>query len=148
MGHALQECWRVLKPSGGLLDIRPRVSGPSIEILANDQSKVAGPIDDWADLPDDEAADKAIAEAARRGDFVKEFERTFKIAYYWETIGDMQNYIDVRWSDSVRLPDQTLANVTRLMEEAGDPAQIRILLDLFVARYRKPSEQSPSLTSR
>jgi hypothetical protein len=137
MVHALQECRRVLKASGGLIDIRPLANDPAVEILTDSQVLIGGQVDDSAGVPDDEAANQAIGDAARRGDFVMEEQQSFELAYYWERIDQMKAYFDERWGDSATVPTSTLENAARLISEATGPTRIRVRLDMLISRYSR-----------
>jgi len=137
MVHALKESWRVLKQAGWLIDLRPYSLNPPVEVIVNDTVHIAGPIDGSAGVPDDEAADKAIKAVIKDGMYSKSAEGSFKFAYYWDSLKQMTDYIEERWSDYNRLPEETLEKAGKLASDHQGVLQIRIQSNLKIRRYKK-----------
>ncbi len=137
MVHALEESWRVLASQGLLIDIRPFSSRPMVELLSVQAVYQAGRIDDSPGLPTDLAADEAVEEMVRRGFFSRLGRARFSLAYYWETLQDMQAYITERWSDSAHLPEEVLASAHTHLAETREPVRFRVQLDMLIGRYQK-----------
>jgi hypothetical protein len=136
MVHALEECWRVLVPDGQLIDIRPRATNPNVELVLNKSVRIAGQLDDSAGEIDYEAADRAMATLVSRGRFAKQGERRFAFAYYWQTPGQMQDFIDETWSGYVVLSPQVVQRAVALSPE-GQPVQYRVRETIVIADYRR-----------
>lgn len=137
MVHALKESWRVLKGGGWLVDIRPYSLNPPVEVIVNATAQIAGPIDSSAGIPDDEAADNAIKAVIKEGMYSKREEGGFKFAYYWDTLEQMMDYIEERWSDSNHIPQDTLERAERLTSDQQSAYQMRIRSNLKIRRYKK-----------
>jgi len=138
MVHALEESGRVLARNGRIIDIRPVTSYPPIEVITGDGTRLAGRADDSLGLPDDQAANHAVAEALRQGVFFKETEAQFQFMYYWDTLAQMQAYVEERLSDWIILGKTTLQNVSRLLSESSGQVQLRLSLEVLISVYRKP----------
>ncbi len=67
MVHALEEAWRVLRPEGLLLDLRPAMVHRKVGVAGQDGPLEVGVMRERFD--DDLAADRAVAGALRRGLF-------------------------------------------------------------------------------
>jgi len=136
MVHALQQAWRVLKPGGSLVDLRPLAANSPIEVVTGQQSRLAGRIDDSRDRLDDRAADKAVSQILRNGWFVREREETFDYIAFWDTLEEMQIYIEEKRSSLV-LPDSVVAEAQWLLLDSDETARLRIPFKMIIARYRK-----------
>ena len=94
-----------------------------------------------SDLPgeqaDDEAANSAIQEAARRGWFVLESKQNFPFLYYWDTPGEMREYIQEKWSDFVLLEDDLFTAVKTAWTAAGAEGRVRVRMKMQLTRWRK-----------
>ena len=124
-------------PEGRLLDIRPISSTPQLEIISGDIVKLAGPLDDSPGILNDTVANEEIREVASRGMFVKEREESFAYAYYWDTIDQMQAYVEDRWSDFMMLPEPTLEMAHQLVKGSREQVRIRIRRKMLISRYKK-----------
>lgn len=140
MVHALAECWRVLRVGGKLIDLRPHGSGWPVEIVSRDTRILAGQLDDKLGTSDDIASDIAVSEAVRRRWFEKENEEFFEYAYYWDTVDEMNSFIEVEWSDLAAVPDNVLSETRRLVQLTGERVQIRVRRTMLIASYRKLAE--------
>ena len=137
MVHALVECWRVLRGDGRLIDLRPHVSGWPVEIVSPDTRILVGQLDDKAGIRDDIAADIAISKAIRRGWFEVENEAFFEYAYYWNSVDEMNAYIETEWSNLVAVQGNVLSEARRLVQLTSEPVQIRIRRTMLIGSYRK-----------
>lgn len=140
MVHALAECWRVLRVGGKLIDLRPHGSVWPVEIVSRDTRILAGQLDDKLGTSDDIASDIAVSEAVRRRWFEKENEEFFEYAYYWDTVDEMNSFIEVEWSDLAAVPDNVLSETRRLVQLTGERVQIRVRRTMLIASYRKLAE--------
>lgn len=137
MVHALEESRRVLARNGRLIDIRPLSSYPPVEVITSNGARLAGRADDSLGIPDDQAANNAIADAVRQGIFFKDADERFEFFYYWDTMEQMQAYIKDRWDDWVILRDTTLQNAAQIISESTGQIQLRITLTILISVYGK-----------
>lgn len=139
MVHALEEATRVLARDGQLVDLRPISVDSRLEILSGETVQAAGVIDFSPGLPEDEAADKAVAKLVRRDDLVPDGSRQFEHAYYWDDLPSMRAYVEDRWSDSAVIPDRVFKKAEELIRKSPRPTRIRVRLVVSLATYRKGS---------
>ena len=138
MVHALEQCWNVLKPGGQLLDMRPISTGRILEIVGEGEAREAGIIDDSGGLPNDEAADRAIANLVTRGYFATGDSRKFYFANYWDTFDQMLRYVEERWNEFAFIPEPTMLEAGRLLAEAGSkPTRIRVRVPIRIVIYQR-----------
>ena len=127
MVHALDEARRVLAPGGMLVDLRPLTENFPVEISTARRSEGAGRL---TDLPqgreDDEAANHAIDEAARRGWFTRVSEEKFPLFYYWDTPAEMQAFLEDEWDGFVSMDEPTAAQMKASWASADASARIRV----------------------
>ena len=137
MVHALTESWRVLVPGGILIDIRPIICHPSIEVLLDGEVKIAGQMDDSGSLADHTAADRAVETAVSQGLFItKQAKTPFDFTYYWESLDLMIDYITGRWSDFATLPDEVIEKAKALSSNTTS-ARFRVNKEMTVAYFQK-----------
>lgn len=134
--HALEEAWRVLRRGGMLIDIRPVVSRPLVEVLISDVVATAGRIDDTADLDDGIASDKAMAQALEQGWLQAQEQDSFHYAYYWDTPDEMFEYIAGKWSEAV-VPEEVFSQARALTDAGGPGCKLRIRIAMTITRYQK-----------
>jgi hypothetical protein len=135
MVHALKEIRRVLTYGGYLIDLRPFVAKPPIEIVSGDKIIPAGFVDDSHDFPDYLAANDAVAYMTANGLFSHEQSDTFDLYTYWDTMAEFKTYMDTGTTSI--LPSETLATVEQLLSRLGSTARIRERLNMTITRYRK-----------
>ena len=93
MVHALEEIKRTLVPRGLLIDLRPLLGAWPVEVAWENGYREVGRLRDLPDgLSDDEAAEHAMEEVARRGWFGLEEGERFSLFYSWDTANDMENF--------------------------------------------------------
>ncbi len=136
MVHALKEIWRVLTPQGCLVDLRPLHSNPLLEIVSQGDVAVAGQIDETEGIPNDTAANKALAQVVQEKWFTQEQVAAFNFASYWDTPDELKAYAAERWRNS-HIPAEALTKARGLMAERGEAAKVRVLFKMLIARYRK-----------
>lgn len=101
------------------------------------EASLAGWLDTTPKISGDRTSDRAISEAVERGWFEEENATTFPFAYYWQTVEDMQAYLEANWPNSAILPDPVRIEASRLAHLAARPVQVRIQQTIHLARYRK-----------
>jgi len=135
MVHALNEIRRVLTSGGYLIDLRPFIAKPPVEIISGDKIIPAGFVDDSHDFPDYLAANDAVEYMTANGLFSNEQSDTFVLYTYWDTITEFKTYMDTDTTSI--LPSETLATVEQLLSRLGSTARIRERLNMTITRYRK-----------
>ena len=135
MVHALNEIRRVLTSGGYLIDLRPFIAKPPIEIISGNKIIPAGFVDDSQDIPDYLAANDAVEYMTANGLFSHEQSATFELYTYWDTITEFKTYMDTGTTSI--LPPETLATVEQRLSRLGSTARIRERLNMTIARYRK-----------
>ena len=96
MVHALKEVWRVLKPGGVLIDLRPISVDVPLFILTTTGWKSAGLPDQSPDRIHDLAANRTIRNVVNDGLFIRLKQEYFDTKYYWKNLkelkSDVENY--------------------------------------------------------
>ncbi|MDH3944868.1 MAG: hypothetical protein OEV06_12310 [Anaerolineae bacterium] len=134
--HALEESWRVLKPGGSLVDIRPYLGNMRLELLTEGQPSLAGLVDDSGLIPDHEAVEHTLAAGLERGLFEKEDERFFDYEYLWESPEGLKDYVDENWC-SRRLQKSLFKRLKKMAGEVEAESRVRIRDERIIARYKK-----------
>lgn len=136
MVHALNEIRRVLVPDGLLIDIRPLMNRWQVEVTSMREIRQTGRVQDFPiGLADDEAANRAIAQASENGWFSGGEQEFFLYPYSWDTPGEMEEWIDTEWEDFVALDEET-KRATRSAWALGDAdAQVRLQVKMLIARW-------------
>jgi hypothetical protein len=138
MVHALEEIHRTLVSDGILIDLRPLADRWPVEVVTSGTVRVTGHVTDLpSGLADDEASNRAMEEAARRGWFVRESEQIFPAFIYWDSPDEMSAYIADRWTDFVKLEEDTLQAARVLWNTAGDDRRVRVKTKMLLTRWRK-----------
>lgn len=135
MVHALEEVHRVLRQGGILVDMRPVVSNPYVEVLREMNVTLAGRLDDSADLPDTQASDQAVATTLKRGWFHPLEEDSTSFAYYWDTAEEVRRHIQDNWPEAI-LPEEVYQQAKQLAEAAGPNSKLRITFPMMIKTYR------------
>ena len=136
--HALEEIWRVLMANGQLLDMRPISKERPLDVMTNQGVKKAGVVDVSGRIPNDEAADNALSSVLKRGMFLNSRKHRFDHGYYWDTIEQMESYIEERWGNFAVLPEAVIENAKRIaVQHGGEPLRFRVRARMQLVRYRK-----------
>jgi hypothetical protein len=136
MVHALGEIRRVLKPDGILIDIRPLMGRWRIEVTSTRETRETGRVQDFPiGLADDEAANRAIAQASENGWFSRDGQDFFSYSYSWDTPGEMEEWIDMEWEDFVAMEEET-KRATRSAWALGDAdTRVRLQVKMLIAKW-------------
>jgi hypothetical protein len=137
MVHALTEVRRVLVLGGRLVDLRPVASNWPIDVMIEGRAMLAGRAKHSSQIPNEIAANKAIAIVVHNGWFVKEREAFFEFAYYWQSIADMKAYAADRWPRRVVLPQPAIVAARRLVRQEPTRSKLRIRRKIRIASYRR-----------
>ena len=137
MVHALREIRRVLVDGGVMIDLRPIAAGWPIEVASAHEVRETGRVHDYPGiLADDEAANRAMAEAAVNGWFSRDREDSFSYYYTWDTPSEMEEWIDTEWEDFVSMDEET-KGATRSAWALGEAdSQVRLHVRMMIARWR------------
>jgi hypothetical protein len=136
MVHALSEIRRVLADDGVMIDLRPFQAGWPIEIASAQEVRETGRVRDFpGPLADDEAANRAMAQAAANGWFSRDREDSFSYYYAWDTPSEMEEWIDTEWEDFLTIDEET-KRATRSAWALGDAdTQVRLRVKMVIARW-------------
>lgn len=136
MVHALDEIRRVLVPDGILIDIRPLMNRWQVEVSSLREIRQTGRVQDFpVGLADDEAANRAVAQASENRWFSGGEQDFFSYCYSWDTPGEMEEWIDTEWEDFVAL-DEEAKRATRSAWALGDAdARVRLQVKMLIARW-------------
>jgi len=104
MVDALQEARRTLDANGTLVDLRPAICRPDIEVLTSNQTIVVGAVDDSSAAGDSKAADAAIRRGLAAGWFVSRCNSEFDFEHYWDSVSEMTSYLGSRRHPMFVLP--------------------------------------------
>jgi len=134
MVHALREAGRVLRPGGLLIDLRPIVSQPPVEVLGGDQAATVGRLDDSSDSADAAACEEAMRLAVAQEWLKPRQSDTFTYSMYWDTPEQMLEYVTAHWGE-VQVPEDVVVRAQQLADVAVRPVQVRIRLTMSIASY-------------
>lgn len=96
MVDALQEGRRTLAENGMLLDLRPAICRPDIEVMTSKQTLTVGFVDDSSAAADRDAADSAIKQALEAGWLVAHRRFEFDFERYWDNVLEMASFLETR----------------------------------------------------
>lgn len=136
MVHALREIRRVLVDGGVMIDLRPLHDRWPVEVVSAREVRETGRVQDYPGiLADDEAANRAMAEAAANAWFSRDREDSFSYYYAWDTPSEMEEWIDTEWEDFITM-DEESRRVTRSAWALGDgDTQVRLRVKMWIARW-------------
>jgi len=138
MVHALEEIRRVLVPSGLLIDLRPLLERWPVEIAWGSGYREVGRLTDLPGaLSDDEAANSAMQEAARRSWFIQERGERFSLFYSWDTASDMELFLHEEWNGFVQLEDEVSRAAKSAWAVADADARVCVRVSMIINRWRK-----------
>ena len=114
MVDALNETKRVLRSGGVLIDYRPTVDSSPIEVVRSDTSVMVGAVDDSNASSDNAAATAAIQGMVEAGVFAVNYVSRFEVAYYWDSLEEMSDYLRTRRHPMGFLPsEQEVRNIVQ-----------------------------------
>lgn len=96
MVHALKESWRVLRPNGILVDMRPRHSNQLLERVTDGQAVTIRHYSDTHRIEKDNASDAAIAEVVNSSLFCLDRGTTFGYVRLYDTASELMAYFATR----------------------------------------------------
>jgi hypothetical protein len=137
MVHALSEIRRVLAPDGILIDLRPILDRWQIEVTSTRELRGTGRMQDFPiGLADDEAANRAIAQASEDGWFSRERQEFFPYYYSWDAPSEMEEWVDTEWQDFIAIAEEA-KRATRSAWALGDAdTQVRLKVKMLITRWK------------
>ena len=109
MVRALRECWRVLRPSGSLLDLRPIAAMVTVESIGTDGVTRIGEVDGLVGSSTDQAAERALQTAVSERRFVHLATNRFDLDSYWDTMSQFFDHLP-KLGQSVQPPTPDVAS--------------------------------------
>ncbi|MBN1451176.1 MAG: hypothetical protein JW963_09195 [Anaerolineales bacterium] len=138
MVHALEEIKRTLVTGGLLIDLRPLLERWPVEVAWRSGYREVGQLRDLPEgLSDDEAANRAMEEAAYRGWFALEQGERFSLFYSWDTARDMERFIHEEWSGFAQLDEEVSRATKSAWAVANADARVRVRASMIVNCWRK-----------
>ena len=122
-----------------LVDLRPVIGRPPIEIVARDVIIQAGKVDDSSAASDSAAADHAIRMVVDTEWLVPHHSTEFDFEHNWDSVAEMASYLDSRRHRMHVLPSH--AEVKRVFDDlahgAASGIQVRCRWRLKLDSYRR-----------
>ena len=136
--HALEQIKRTLVPRGLLIDLRPLLGAWPVEVAWGNKYREVGRLRDLPEgLSDDEAAEHAMEEAARRGWFSLEEGERFSLFYSWDTANDMETFLREEWDGFVELDEDVSRAAKSAWAVAEAEARVRVRAEMLIKRWRR-----------
>ena len=137
MVHALREIWRVLVLNGVMIDLRPFADNWPLAVVDGERVYEAGLFDASPGSVVDTAANGAISQVLREGLFSCEYAELFTQALYWDTMTELEEYLEAHWATEVLLPALLKEKALHLLNNVGAEGKLRLNLSMTIARYHK-----------
>jgi hypothetical protein len=138
MVHALEQIKRTLVRRGLLIDLRPLLGAWPVEVAWGNKYREVGRLRDLPEgLSDDEAAEHAMEEAARRGWFSLEEGERFSLFYSWDTANDMETFLREEWDGFVELDEDVSRAAKSAWAVAEAEARVRVRAEMLIKRWRR-----------
>lgn len=147
MVHALDEIYRVLRPNGTLLDLRPLEDSWAVEVVSTSSTRgvsaagwqaAAGRLSDLPQgVADDEAAKQAMREAQSRGWFIPKQSEEFPFFYYWDRPSEMKAFMESEWEAFEKLEEDVYRKTAALWASCGADARVRVRVTMHLAVWEK-----------
>lgn len=150
MVHALHEAWRILRPDGLLIDLRPAAVHRRVGLMQAERYRPVGVMRERFD--DDRAADRAVAEVEREGRFKLERRTVFACNRTVDSLDEFQEWL----ADFVKLGklpshDWLVRRVKRMLDGSGGKARIVVsgpMVLRALSKQRVPSQHDAASDRR
>lgn len=137
MVHALSEIRRILVTGGILIDLRPLQDRWKVEVVSARQSYETGNLPGLpTPMEDDRAANRALAQAAREGWFLREREESFLYEYSWDTPSEMEEWIEQEWEHLLVLDEETKTATRSAWARSDADARVCLKVHLSISRWK------------
>lgn len=138
MVHALEEAWRVLRPRGRLVDIRPLAVPAPLHVCVETDEIQVGCINQRKGEPDDRACEAALERVQRRGLFTGGGTDRFSLFLYWESAPAMARDVAENWvRRGEPLAPEVVERAAFLLQHHGPEARLRGTLEMRLAWHEK-----------
>ena len=137
MVYALKETWRVLRPSGTLIDLRPLSIDVPLLILTNAGWKSAGLPDQSQDRVHDNAADRAMRAVVHDGLFSRTKRKYFDVNNFWNSLAALKEDVEERWKEDVIVPKGIWREARLLYKNGSGKQRVRIAFRKKISVYQK-----------
>src|SRR5512135_1145004 len=125
MVHALREAYRVLKPDGILIDLRPAAEHRRLGLGAGRRWRVVGPLHEILDQ--DHAANSAIAQVVREGYFQEEERKQFLLDRVMDTVAEFHDWLaDFNQRRDLLAPAPLLKRLEQRLSRLHEPEKITV----------------------
>ncbi|MCI0691983.1 hypothetical protein L0337_08255 [candidate division KSB1 bacterium] len=133
MVHALREAHRVLKPTGLLIDLRPRSAHRHVGIPCDGCFQPLGMV--HRNIDDVRAANRAVAHVVRAGLFKIEGRVRFDCKRIMDTPGEFQ----IWWDEfaHIQLDDDMLRKIENVFKAKCEKRKIVVEIPLAMRKLRK-----------
>ena len=120
-----------------MIDLRPIQDRWPVEIVSAQQIRETGKLHDFPGiLADDEAANRAMAQAAEMGWFSHQRREFFSYNYIWDTPSEMEEWIATEWSDFVNLAEEPKRITRSAWASADADARLQVKVKMLITRWK------------
>jgi hypothetical protein len=138
MVHALREICRVLTQQGTIIDLRPLTGSWPVEVISGRARQQAGNVTGVpSSVSADAAANRAMEQASAEGLVRREREELFDFSYYWDSPGEMKEFVDEEWDDFVTIEPDVWQGIRHHWTLADADARVRVRLSVLISRWQK-----------
>ena len=143
--HALETMHAALRPDGLLLDVRPALKHPWVEVQRDGIVRRLGQIDDSYRHSTLATSDAALQVLIDAGQFVRERERTFTFVYHCDSVDTWLAYMSEHWSTG-RLSDEFIGRARKALP-IDTSGELRILREIRAAQLRRAESRAATRMS-
>ena len=137
MVDALREAWRVLKPRGVLINLRPLTTPMVLEVVVATRVLWAKEVASYSTPEDLAAAESAVQHAVSSEWFTREKSRPYDVEIYCDTAADLSLYTQMRKLPEAEIPYEEMEERRREMHAHGQTAGLRCRRRWMLSTYRK-----------
>ena len=149
MVHALRQCYRVLRPEGALIDLRPAAVHRLVGIEKACRFRLLAVMRER--FTDEHAADRAVARVVRQGLFKVEARRRFPCVRAMDTVREFEEWLEIairlsKWPRHEWLVELLAGRLDEAT--AGTRIVVRGPMDLCVLRKTRRKRATRPVRSR